>query len=114
MTLYSVYAHQHDAPVVVPDRFSVFAALLPLPYMLLNGLWLWALAFCLALTGLFVWAPVLGGAAAFWLYVLGAVLFGFEAATLRRVRLGRRGFAHAGDFVARDGDDALRVWLERR
>ena len=114
MTLYSVYAHQHNAPDAVPDRFSLFAALLPLPYMLLHGLWLWALAFCLAVAGLWLWAPLLGGAAAFWLYVLGALLFGLEAATLRRVRLARRGFAHTGDFVARDADSALLAWLERR
>jgi len=56
MTVYSVFDRRLDeAPAVVPDRFSWFAALLPPLYGLVHGLWLglvlWVLAVAAIVAG---------------------------------------------------------------
>lgn len=113
MTLYSVYARENDAPAAVADRFSWSAALLPPVHALVNGLWLmlfvW-LAGTAAILGLGLW---IGADAAFWCYVLFALLLGFEASTFRRIRLGRRGWTHRTEIVAAGEDLALVEYLRR-
>lgn len=114
MTLYSVYERPDAAPVAVADRFSSFAALLPPVYALAHRLWLllfgW-IALVAAIAGLGV---VAGGDAAFWSYVAAALLIGFEASTLRRVRLGRHGWRHGSEVFAASADLAAIAWLQRK
>jgi hypothetical protein len=114
VALFSVYARSDATPVVVADRFSWFAALLPPLYAVVHGLWLALIGWIVGVVLLCLLGSWIGGGAAFWLYVLSAVLIGFEAPTLRRRRLGRRGWAWRGDVVAVDEDLALRDALGRR
>lgn len=115
MTLYSVFdRRQNEAPEVVPDRFSWFAALLPPVYALVHRLWLplvvW-LVLVIAIAGLGV---VFGGDVGFWTYVLLAVLIGFEAPALRRRGLRRRGYLYRSDLIAAAPDLAQVEWMKRR
>jgi hypothetical protein len=114
VALYSVYARPGAVPVLVGDRFSWLAALLPPAYAIVHGLWLSLLGWIVGAVALVVLGQWVGGAAAFWLYVLSAVLIGFEAPALRRRKLGRRGWLWRGDMVAPDEDLALRDLLIRR
>lgn len=113
VTIFSIYARKIDPDVqAVPDRFSWFAALLPPVYALVHGLW-WALAgYAVALVALVALSLLIGGEGVFWLYILFAALIGFEAATLRRIRLARRGYAYGGERIASAEDVAARSWLE--
>lgn len=114
MTLYSVYERPDAAPVAIADRFSSFAALLPPAYALAHGLWLllvgW-IGLVLVVVGIGV---VAGGDAAFWSYVAAALLIGFEAPTLRRVRLGRAGWRYGSEVFAASEDLAAVAWLQRK
>ena len=112
MTLYSIHARRGtlSEPVVIADRFSWTAALLAPVYALAHGLWLSALGLVLAIVALVLLSMVLG-AAAFWLYLLIAVFFGFEVATLRRRKAERHGLPYRGELVAGSPDEAMRDWL---
>lgn len=115
MTIYSIHARATDDRLeAVPDRFSWFAALLPPLYALVHGLWLALAGYVLAVLALVVAARWIGGDATGWLYVIMAVFIGFEAATLRRVALGRRGYAYGGECVAPAEDAAAAAWLGQR
>ena len=111
MTIYAVLEHAvKPIPVVVAERFSWFAALLPPIWAAVHGLWLElvvyvALLCVLGFAGIFV-----GGSAVFWIYVACAIWIGFEAASLRRAALRRRGWRDRGEIVAPSEDVAL---LER-
>ena len=114
MTLYSVYERPNDAPTAVADRFSWSAALLPPVHALLHGLGVVVLVWVvgtLAIVGLSV---LIGGQAAFWLYVLFATLLGFEAASFRRVKAARRGGLYRTVIVAAGEDLALVDYLKRQ
>jgi hypothetical protein len=115
MTLYSVFDRRRDEPpALVPDRFSWFAALLPPVFAVAHGLWLagllW-LAGVLVIGGLGLW---LGPEAAFWLYVLFAVWFGWEAGGFRRRALRRRGYVYRTERIALAEDLAEVDWIRRR
>src|SRR5690606_18639588 len=103
-----------EAPAVVADRFSWFAALLPPVYGLVHRLWLptagWLiLAIAIGASGL-----VIGEEAALWLYILFAVLIGFEAPALRRRALRRQGYVYRTELVAPADDLAQVEWVRRR
>ena len=102
MTLYSIFEKpqvkaakgrvRFNPPVAIADRFSWFAALLPPLFALANGLWL-VLLFWIALVGGLAYASrIIGGDAAFWIYVLVALFMGFEAPSFRRDKLLLRGY----------------------
>lgn len=114
MTLYSVYERQNDAPAAVADRFSWSAVLVPPVHALVHGLWLllaiWLVG-TIAIAMLGVWV---GAEAAFWLYVLFAILIGFEAPSFRRVRTAKRGGRYQGEIVAAAEDLALVDYLNRQ
>jgi len=114
VTLYSVYRRQDRAPSAVADRFSWFAALLPPLYALVHGLWLMLAGWLVLVLAVVALGLFFGGDAAFWTYVLAAILIGFEASTLRRRHLGRRGWDYAGDYVAQGEDLALVEALRRK
>lgn len=91
-------------PVVVPEGFSLFAALLPGLWFLAHRLWLPLLLY-IALSVLAAYtvpASILP-----FLTIAAQVLIGFEAQNIRRWVLARRGLALAGVVVARNAEAAL-------
>ncbi len=115
MTLYSIFERPDElAPAVVPERFSWFAALLPPVYGLAHGLWLGLVLYVTALLALVMASQWIGEDAGFWLYVLLAVLVGFEAPAFRRRALKARGWSYRADLIAAAPDLAQRDWLSRR
>jgi hypothetical protein len=115
MTLYSVFDRRLDeAPAVVPDRFSWFAALLPPVYAIAHGLWLGLVGYLLGVVVISVAGLWLGPDAGFWLYVLFAVLIGWEAPGLRRRALRRSGYVYRTERIAAAADLAQVDWIRRR
>ncbi len=114
MTLYSVYERQDETPAVVADRFSWFAAVLPPLYALVNGLWLMLLGWVVLVAAVVALRLYGGGEAAFWTYILSAILIGFEAGTLHRSALRHRGWHHTGDYLAAEPDLAIVEALKRK
>ncbi len=105
MTIYAVFDKDAtEVPAVVPERFSWFAALLPPIYALAHGLWLELALYAIALVLLSLSTAVIGGAAAFWIYVVFAIAVGFEAATLRRAALRHQGWRFRSHVVAASAD----------
>jgi hypothetical protein len=115
MAIYSIFTRDGDpAPQAVGDRFSWFAALLPPVYALVHSLWWGLLGWIAGTAAIVALGFVIGSDAAFWLYVLLALLFGLEAASLRRVALGRRGHAYRGERLATREEEAELFWLTHR
>jgi hypothetical protein len=115
VTLYSVFERPDDiVPVVVAEKFSWFAALLPPVYGLAHGLWLGLVLYVAALVALVSASRLIGDEAGFWLYVLFAIAIGLEASTLRRRALRHRGWTWRGDVVAAGQDLALLAHLQAR
>ena len=119
MTLYSLFEPPADAdrsaqPAVVADRFSPFAFWLPPAYMLMHRLWLALVVYVAAVLALVLLAPWLGQGATLLIYGVLAVAIGFEAASLRRAKLRRRGFRYGGEVVAAQKDLAELEWLRSR
>jgi hypothetical protein len=123
MSIYTVYepplkAHE-SAPnperfVFVRDGFSFWAFLLAPWWMLRHRLWL-------ALTGYIILAIALSvalrfaGASTTVTLIAGALfslLVGFEAATLRRFKLSRRGWKNVGIVVGDDLESAERRFFD--
>jgi hypothetical protein len=110
VALFSVYAQSGAVRALVPDRFSWFAALLPPVYAIVHGLWLALAGYVAAIVILGSLSLWLGDDTVFWLYLLLALLIGFEAPTLRRIKLARRalerlgGGAEVARAVVDDGD----------
>jgi hypothetical protein len=114
VTLYSVYERPNDAPTAVADRFSWSAALLPPVHALVHGLWLLLVLWVIGIVAIVASSVVVGGGAAFWLYVLFAILIGFEAASFRRVKAAKRGGSYRTEIVAAGEDLALVDYLKRQ
>jgi hypothetical protein len=115
MTLYSVFDRRHnEAPAVVPDRFSWFAALLPPVYGVVHALWLALVAYIVGLALIVLAALWLGLDAGFCIYVLFALLIGFEAPGLRHRALRRRGYVYRSELIAAAPDLAEVEWMKRR
>lgn len=113
MALYTVHDRPDAPPEVVADRFSWSAAIFGPFHALLNGLWLMLLVWIVGF-GLTIAATLyLGGEAGRGLYLILALLLGFEAPAFRRAKLARRGYAYRSDIVARDEDLALTQVLSR-
>jgi len=119
VTVYSLFEPKADAdpltqPAIVSDGFSPFAFWLPPVYMLMHRLWLAMVFYVIAVAGLLVLTPWLGQGAAMMIYFLLALAIGFEAGSLRRSKLRRRGFTHAHEIVAAEKDLAELQWLRLR
>lgn len=118
MAVFSVYARTNVSPVTAPpvlvrDRYSWFAALLPPVFMLTHRLWLALLGYIVGLALLIWLAPWIGSGAAMLLYGLAALWLGFEAPELRRAKLATSGYHWRGDRVAVDADLALYDYLKQ-
>lgn len=113
VTLYSVYERSDEiAPAVVPEKFSWTAAILPPVYALYHGLWLGTFLWLAAVVVLAVASLWIGGEAVAWLYLLLAILIGFEAPAFRRRKLEKLGWSYRSEVVATKDDLAMRDWLK--
>ncbi len=113
MALYTVHDRPDAPPVVVADRFSWSAALFGPFYALLHGLWLMLLVWIAGAAIVAAATYYLGDDAGTGLYIVLALLLGFEAPAFRRAKLGRKGYAYRSEIVARDEDLALSQVLSR-
>ena len=105
--------------VFVRDGFSFWALLLGPIWMLWHRMWVVLLGYGLvvAVLGWVLRATHVPASVALLVSALLALLIGFEAATLRRFTLARRGFANVGVVVGDDLELAERrffdVWIRR-
>ena len=129
MSIYAVYepplrAHE-SAPdperfVFVRDGFSLWAFLLAPFWMLRHRLWLAFLAYVVVALALLVGLRLIAASPTLTIVVsaLLALLVGFEAATLRRFTLSRRGWRNVGIVVGDDLESAERrffdAWVNKR
>lgn len=120
MSLYQVLKRPQDSfdpasesgAVFIEDRFSWGAALFPPLWALFHGLWLELIVWIAAMVALVGLDMILGDVSA-TLYLLGALLLGFEAANIRAAALRRKGFHPEGDLIASGEDLAELAWLQR-
>jgi hypothetical protein len=100
--------------VFVRDGFSFWAFLLTSLWMLRHRLWLVLLGYLVVATALHVGVYLLGASASVMFAVgfLLSLLVGFEAATLRRFTLGRRGWRNVGIVVGDDVESAERRFFD--
>lgn len=100
--------------VFVRDGFHFWAFVLTPLWMLRHRLWL-ALAIYLVATAIIDVALYVAGVRGMALYAIGfilALLVGFEASTLRRWKLMRRGWKNLGVVVGEDLEDAERRFFD--
>ncbi len=115
MTLYSVFDRRlSEAPEVVPDRFSWFAALLPPVFAVVHRLWLPLVLWVVLVAAVGALGVAFGAEVGSWTYVLLSVLIGFEAPALRRRGLRRRGYLYRSELIAAAPDLAQVDWMQRR
>ena len=109
VTLYAIFdpkPGKSDLPAAIPEKFSWFAAILPPFFLLAHGLWLELVAWLLKVVALVVLSAFIGDDAAFALYVLVAIWFGFAAPGFCRHALQWRGWRPRGARVAMSRDMA--------
>ena len=123
MSIYNVYepplrAHE-SAPdperfVFVRDGFSLWAFLLAPLWMLRHRLWLAFVGYVIVVVGLSLGLRAFGTAPtlADLVIALVSLLVGFEAATLRRFKLARRGWRNVGIVVGDDLESAERRFFD--
>ena len=123
MSIYTVYepplkAHE-SAPdperfVFVRDGFSFWAFLLAPWWMLRHRLWLAFVCYVILAVALSVALRLIGASAAVAIIAgaLFSLLVGFEAATLRRFGLARRGWRNVGIVVGDDAESAERRFFD--
>jgi hypothetical protein len=105
--------------VFVRDGFYFWAFVLGPLWMLWRRLWLVTVLYFALSAGLQLglWALGASGTVKFLVYFLLALLIGFEAGTLRRWTLARRGWKNLGVVVGDDVESAERrffaVWTPR-
>ena len=123
MSIYTVYepplkAHE-SAPdperfVFVRDGFSFWAFLLAPWWMLRHRLWLALVCYVILAVALSIALRFIGASAAVAIIAgaLFSLLVGFEAATLRRFGLSRRGWRNVGIVVGDDVESAERRFFD--
>jgi hypothetical protein len=104
-----------DAPrgrvALVPEGFSLVAALAPAVWMLWHRLWI-ALALLVALSVLGAW--LLPSAIFPWVLIAVQLAMGFQAQDIRRWTLGRQGLREVAVVAGRDEEAALLRLLAAR
>ncbi len=98
--------------VFIPEGFSLFALLLPIPWMLVNRMWLVLLTF-LVVTGFLEYGASFFGHIIPGVFLLVAtVWFAFEANALRRWTIEGKGYHMAGLASGRSLSDAEQRFFE--
>jgi len=115
MRVYTVHRRADGEVRTVKEGFSWPAFFFSALWAATRGLWLWALvaAVTIALV-VALWQGGLLGDEAVAILALGLLaLQAGEANDAQRRRLGRRAFVEDGVTTGRDGEAALRRWLDR-
>ena len=123
MSIYTVYepplkAHESaldpERFVFVRDGFSFWAFLLTPWWMLRHRLWLALIGYVIVATALLVALRLVGASTGVTITAaaLLSLLVGFEAATLRRFTLSRRGWRNVGIVVGDDLESAERRFFD--
>ncbi|MEM8876320.1 MAG: DUF2628 domain-containing protein [Pseudomonadota bacterium] len=104
-------ARDTDGLVFVKDGFSIWAALFPLPWFLINLMWIPLLVYLALSIGFSVLAQSLGfsDSTVFLIALVLGLLIGFEANTIRRWSLSSKGYRLVGI-----GSGSTREECERR
>ncbi len=110
-TIFDRPGRADEAPRIVPEHFSWFAALLPPVYAFSHRMWLSLIVYLLVLGGIIGASFVIGDMAARLVYILFALWIGFEAPMLRRRSLLSKGYLQRADLVAQDADLAVVEWF---
>jgi hypothetical protein len=117
MALYSLHL-PHDIPSdavqaaeklrVVKDGFSWAAFIFPLPWLLINRLWLWSIVFIAASLLLAFAAMALGTSESvlFPSMLLLSLFIGLEAGRLKSEGLIKRGYSQVASLIARNREEA--------
>jgi Protein of unknown function (DUF2628) len=109
-----------DRFVFVRDKFSLWAFVFGPVWMIWRGLWLVLLLYLVAMAALqaTLWAVDAPAVIRAAVGLLIALLIGFEASTLRRWTLSRRGWINHGVVVGDDEETAERrffdIWMANR
>jgi len=117
LTLYAILTPKPGTgalPQAVPEKFSWFAALLPLVHALLHRLWDQLALYLVGLAIIVFAERWIGADAAAWLYILLAIACGFAAPGARRRALLRRGYGAEGYHFASNADLARLSAMEPR
>jgi hypothetical protein len=103
-----------DRFVFVRDKFSLWAFVFGPLWMIWRQLWLVLMLYLIAMVALqaALWAVDAPAGAKFAAGVLVALLIGFEASTLRRWTLSRRGWINHGVVIASDEESAERRFFD--
>jgi hypothetical protein len=123
MSVYTVYepplkAHESGPDperfVFVRDGFSFWAFLLAPLWMLRYRLWLAFIGYVIVAVALLVGLRLIGASATVTAIAIAllSLLVGFEAATLRRFTLSRRGWRNVGIVVSDDLESAERRFFD--
>ncbi|MTI01130.1 DUF2628 domain-containing protein [Roseibium sp. RKSG952] len=99
-------AHQADRLVFVPDRFSALAFVFSLIWIVLNRMWLVLLAYLVITLVLEIAASGIGGLAPSIAAAAVALAFGFEAHSLKRWSLERKGWKTLAMVCGDDREEA--------
>ncbi len=104
-----------DRFVFVRDGFHVWALVGGVFWLLYHRLWLSALGYLVIVIGVSVALALLhvDSDATFWVFLLLALLMGFEASSLRRWTLSRRKWRQLDVIVASDEQAAERRFFDR-
>ena len=111
MKTWTAHLRPHTAPVLIPESFSLFAAVFGPLWFACYGAWIVA-AFALAAEVVF--ATAAGGALRVVLVLFLAWLFGLFGQDLRRWSLAQRGFVLSHVIAAASGDAAAARLLDQR
>lgn len=114
MRIFTAHAGPHrdpDSLLLVRERVSFLAMLLPLPWLLWHRCWIAAAGYVVAALAIGLLAPP--GAAA-WLVLAAHILIGLSAQDIRRQRLASVGAPTIAVVAGRNREDALfRLLTER-
>ncbi len=122
MSIYRIFLQQNanvmnisdDDSLIIVEKFSWFACLLPPIWAMAHNLWVELALFVAAMIGLSFLSPLIGSEAVFWIYLLIVVWIGFEApAILARAKM-RKGFTSQGDIIAQNDEESQVVWVKYR
>ncbi len=103
-----------DDSLMIKEKFSCFACLLPPIWAMAHNLWVELALFVAAMIGLSFLSPLIGDEASFWLYVIGAIWIGFEASAILAKAKMRKGFTSQGDIIAQNDEESQIAWVKYR
>ncbi len=114
MRIFTAHAGPHrdlDTVLLVQERMSFIAMLVPLPWLLWHRCWIAAAVYVAAALAIGLLAPVTVAA---WLVLAAHILIGLSAQDIRRQRLAATGAPTIAVVAGRNREDALFRLLSER